>query len=84
MDSALQKTVPMDTFKASLTKTELNAFEAILERIKQKSGIISISKMIEETSISRPVYKSLLTKMKNNKIAEVCNQGVNGTYISFY
>ena len=84
MGSALQKAVPMDAFKASLTKTELNAFEAILERIKQKSGVISISKMIEETSISRPVYKSLLMKMENNKIAEVCNQGVNGTYISFY
>ncbi len=25
-----------------------------------------------------------MTKMENNKIAEVCNQGVNGTYISFY
>jgi GTP-sensing pleiotropic transcriptional regulator CodY len=63
-----------------LTNNEQTAFEAIREEIGS-SGNISVVKMIQKTSISRPVWTSLLAKMEKFGIAQVKSQGVKGTYI---
>jgi len=78
---SLQESVPIESFIATLTKTEEQAFEVIQTKLQGGRGIISISKLIEETGISRPVFKNLLNKMEVDKIAEIRNQGVNGTLI---
>ena len=67
-------------FYNALTENETKAFIAIREEIGL-SGNISIVKMIQKTSISRPVWTSLLAKMEKFGIAQVKNQGVKGTYI---
>lgn len=70
----------VDDFYKALTENEKNAFIAIREEIGY-SGNISVVKMIQKTSISRPVWTSLLAKMEKFGIAQVKNQGVKGTYI---
>ena len=67
-------------FYNALTENETKAFIAIREEI-DLSGNISIVKMIQKTSISRPVWTSLLAKMEKFGIAQVKNQGVKGTCI---
>ena len=67
-------------FYNALTVNEKQAFLAIREEINY-SGNISIVKMIQKTSLSRPVWNSLLTKMEKFGIARVQNQGVKGTHI---
>ena len=44
-------------------------------------GIVSISKLVEGGDYSRPVFKSVLNKMKDAEIAELTNMGVKGTHI---
>ena len=68
-----------DFFNA-LTENEKIAFSAIREQIGF-SGNISVVKMIEKTSLSRPVWTSLLQKMEKYGIARIKNQGVKGTNI---
>lgn len=75
----MQKTTDFQTL---LTKTEKSALNLILQELKNGyDGNISISNLTEKSSISRPVFKNLLQKMKDNMIAEVDNQGAKGTYI---
>lgn len=75
----MQKTTDFQTL---LTKTEKSALNLILQELKNGyDGNISISNLTERSSISRPVFKNLLQKMKDNMIAEVDNQGAKGTYI---
>ena len=70
----------VEDFYKALTVNEKQAFLAIREEIGL-SGNISIVKMIQKTSLSRPVWTSLLAKMEKFGIAQVKNQGVKGTYI---
>ena len=72
--------VLIDEFYKALTINEKQAFLAIRKEIGS-SGNISIVKMIQKTSLSRPVWTSLLAKMEKFGIAQVKNQGVKGTYI---
>ena len=71
-----------DEFFNALTANELIAFNSIREEIGS-SGNISVVKMIQKTTLSRPVWTSLLGKMEKFGIAQVKNQGVKGTYIEF-
>lgn len=65
-----------------LTDTETQAFNIILENLEDgHEGNISISQLTLNSGISRPVFKSVLQKMKDNLIAEIENRGVKGTYI---
>ena len=69
-------------FLSTLTKTEDQAFNIILNNLNAGyEGNISISQLIEHTNISRPVFKNVLQKMKDNLVAEIDNQGVKGTYV---
>jgi len=70
----------VEDFYKSLTDNEKLAFQSIRETIGL-SGNISIVKMIQKTSLSRPVWTSLLQKMEKFGIAQVKSQGVKGTYI---
>lgn len=80
----LNKQVSIDTFFADLTKTEESALKEILNRLDTNgNGNISISKIVEETGISRPVFKNLFLKLEKHKIAQIINQGVKGTYLNF-
>jgi hypothetical protein len=70
-------------FKQDLTHNEFNALYRVIEKIGTESGNISIVKMVQETSYSRPVYTNLLAKLEKHGIATVVNQGVKGTNIKF-
>lgn len=65
-----------------LSATEQLAFDFIKQELVDNEGYISISKIIEKSKISRPVYTSLLNKLKNCGIAQIDNKGVKGTYIT--
>ena len=68
-----------DFFK-QLTHAEERAYYSIVSEIHAE-GNITISKLVEKNRISRPVYNNLLVKMKENKIANIVNMGMKGTYI---
>lgn len=71
-----------EDFKRKLTELELQALSVILDNLADKyEGIISVSQLVNASGISRPVFKSVLDKMKTNLIAEWENKGVKGTYI---
>lgn len=65
---------------STLTKTEKAAARAIYAEIGSE-GDISVSKMIQNTGISRPVYNSLLNTLANSHCAEIDAHGVKGTHI---
>ena len=65
---------------STLTKTERAAARAIYAEIGSE-GDISVSKMIQNTGISRPVYNSLLNTLANTHCAEIDAHGVKGTHI---
>jgi hypothetical protein len=67
----------------ALTKTEKRAFEEIKKRAENNEATISISKIAEETGISRPVWKNLFQKLELGNAAKITNMGVNGTRIKF-
>lgn len=72
----------IDNFETLLTKTELQAFKMILDQLENGiEGDISISQLTNSSTISRPVFKNTIQKMKDNKIAEIENRGVKGTHI---
>lgn len=81
MGYALYGSTSIDVFLEELTETEKKAFEVIKSKLVDGVGTIIISKIIDETNISRPVWKNLLLKMENNKIAKITNRGVKGTLI---
>lgn len=69
-------------FEDLLTQTEKQALDIILNNINDgHKGNISISQLTSSSGISRPVFKNVLQKMKDNTVAEIENQGVKGTYI---
>lgn len=67
-----------------LTKNEQDALAAIKSQLKNNEGTVKISKLVEKTNISRPVYNNLLQKLKENNSAEIINNGSKGTTIKFY
>lgn len=64
-----------------LTDKEKQALSIILSKLENGEGTISISKLLEESNISRPVFKSTLNKIEKYYIAEITNMGVKGTNI---
>lgn len=69
-------------FEELLTTTEQKALKIVIEHLENgHQGNISISQLVANSSISRPVFKNLIQKMKDNSVAEIENQGVKGTYI---
>ena len=72
-----------DKIFESLTKTEEKALIYTLEEIGDE-GILSISKAITCSGISRPVFTSMLDKLDRYNGAEIKNMGVKGTYINFH
>lgn len=67
-------------FLSKLTNAEERAYYAIVHSIGSE-GNVTISKLVDSTNISRPVYNNLFNKLKENNIATVTNMGVKGTYI---
>ena len=74
--------VPFKDFYEELTNKEIKAINSIIKHI-QNEGMISLSNLIAETGISRPVYNNLLVKLDKFNMAEIKNHGVKGTYIKF-
>lgn len=64
-----------------LTDKEKQALKLILSKLNNGEGVISISKLLEESDISRPVFKSTLDKIERHCLAEITNMGVKGTKI---
>jgi len=79
---ALTDNIQIEDFKNKLTDLENQALKVIIDGLEDGyEGIISVSQLVAASTISRPVFKSVLNKMKENLIAEVENKGVKGTYI---
>lgn len=70
-------------FNKSLTLAETDAFNLIKEKVNEEEGHISISHLLLESNLSRPVFKRTLEKMQEYQIAEVISRGVKGTFIKF-
>ncbi len=68
------------TFMSKLTNAEERAYYAIVNTIGSE-GNVTVSKLVDSTNISRPVYNNLFNKLKENNIATVTNMGVKGMYI---
>lgn len=75
-----KKECSKEDFLKQLTHAEERAYYSIVSEIHAE-GNITISKLVEKNRISRPVYNNLLVKMKENKIANIVNMGMKGTYI---
>lgn len=74
------QTASKKEFFKQLTNAETKAYYSIVKEIGEE-GNITISKLVEKNSISRPVYNNLITKMKENNVASVVSMGMKGTYI---
>lgn len=72
--------ITKEDFFNSLTIGEDKAYHFIVNEIGNE-GVISISQAILKSGISRPVFTSLLIKMKDQRVANIANQGTKGTYI---
>ena len=75
-----QTYITKDEFIQHLTHAEEAALLSIIETIENE-GNVTISKLVKEYTISRPVYNNLLLKLQKYNVAEVVNMGVKGTYI---
>ena len=85
IELALVDNVSYDVFREFLTKTEVKAFDWLLNELGSEKNItLNVSKVIEETSISRPVWTKLFAKMEKERVATVKNMGAAGTEIKFY
>ena len=71
-----------DEFISLLTHAEKSALSSIMETIENE-GNVTISKLVRDYVISRPVYNNLLLKLQKYDIANVVNMGAKGTFISF-
>lgn len=83
MTAALQNNITVQSFVDYLTETQKKAFEILKTYTTDGVVVISVSKISEETKISRPIWKNLFLKLEKNNIATVENQGVKGTLIKF-
>lgn len=79
-NSATSQEISKKDFFSKLTHAEQKAYYSIIKEIREE-GNVTISKLVEVNSISRPVYNNLLVKMKEYKVAEISNMGAKGTYI---
>lgn len=77
---AKEEEISREDFFSHLTNAEIRAYYSIIRQIHAE-GNVTISKLVQANSISRPVYNNLLTKMKEHNIAEISNMGAKGTYI---
>lgn len=78
---ANQDTTKVKNILEFLTDKEKQALDLILSKLTNGEGVVSISKLLEESPLSRPVFKSALQKIEKFCLAEVVNQGVKGFYI---
>ena len=81
IDKEEEKYIDKDIFLNQLTHAEHNALKNIAKEIGS-CGSISISKMVQKYTISRPVWTNLFKKIQEFKVGEIINQGVKGTYIN--
>lgn len=80
---SLNPVVPKEEFLLNLTENEKEALKVIVNNLPEREGNISISKLLNQANVSRPVFKNLLRKMEECNYAQIENQGVKGTYIKF-
>lgn len=79
-DGVKKEFISKKNFFRQLTPAEERAYYSIIEEIGGE-GSISIVKLVEKNKISRSVYNNLLSKMKENKVADITSMGMKGTYI---
>lgn len=80
---SLNPVTTKEDFLLNLTDNEQEAFILIENNLPDGEGNISISKLLLNTTISRPVFTNVLQKMKEYNVAQIDNQGVKGMYIKF-
>lgn len=81
MKIALTRTIGKEEFLDMLTEMEKNALKVIMQCLSYGEGSVSITQLTNQYNISRPVFKSVLQKLKDMEIAEINNMGVKGTHI---
>lgn len=72
----------VDKFINDLTVGELTALKAVIKE-SEEDGLINISKLSEETGISRQLFSTLFSKLKTGNFATIRNMGMKGTQIKF-
>lgn len=82
IEKSLETNISLDAFEDGLTTTEKKGWEVLKTKFVDGTTSISISKIIEETGISRPVWKNLLLKLEQNNVATIVNKGAKGTMIT--
>lgn len=78
---ANQDTIKVTNVLDFLTEKEKQALKLILSKLENGEGIISITKLLEESEVSRPVFKNTLDKIERYYLAEITNMGVKGTKV---
>ena len=78
--ASLRDRVSIETFEEQLSAKERRIFNMLR---KKGDGLFSISKLIDEFEVSRPVFTSLLNKMNSSNIAAICTHGAKGTSIKW-
>lgn len=68
------------TFLDSLTNSEKKALDCILNLINYSEGTLVISRLIQESQVSRAVITNLIVKIEKYRVMEVKSKGVKGTY----
>ena len=81
MKIALTRTIDEKEFLGMLTDMEKSALKVIMQCLIDGEGSVSITQLTTQHNISRPVFKSVLQKLKDMEIAEINNMGVKGTHI---
>jgi len=66
---------------SSLSFSELEAVEQILEELKEKEGLLVASKIADRVGITRSVIVNALRKLESAGVIETRSLGMKGTYI---
>lgn len=69
------------TFENELTDTEKKALREIIKTMSGLEGVIPVTQLSEKTGISKPIFASLITKMRGTEVAQIQSMGSKGTYI---
>ena len=76
---ARETALPQPFFE-SLTPSEKKALKFILTLINYSEGTLIISKLIEQSQVSRAVITNLIAKIEKYRVMEIKSKGVKGTY----
>ncbi|MBB6446899.1 GTP-sensing pleiotropic transcriptional regulator CodY [Bacillus benzoevorans] len=66
---------------SSLSYSELEAVECVINQLKAKEGLLVASRIAEQFSISRSIVVSAIRKLKGSGLVDSKSLGMKGTYL---